>query len=114
MNYPDQSRRIWPWDKKSHLFYEFSIFFRCKKRFAGGGGSLFFIGATQKLFIGYLGDVYIFKFPATSFWEKWNVYWFEIILFYEHYHEAKVASCRYIFKENNSNIGYFAIHFPTS
>ena len=43
-----------------------------------------------------------------------NVYWFEIILFYEHYHGAKVASCRYIFKENNSNIGYFAIHFPTS
>ena len=37
MNYPDQSRRIWPWDKKSHLFYEFSIFFRCKKSFAGGG-----------------------------------------------------------------------------
>ena len=85
-----------------------------KKRFAGGEvvRSSLFIGATQKLFIGYLGDVYIFKFPATSFWEKWNVSWFVIILFYEHYHEAKVASCRYIFKENNSSIGYFAIHFP--
>ena len=83
-----------------------------KKALRGGGGSLFLKGATQKLFIGYLGDVYIFKFPATSFWEKWNVSWFVIILFYEHYHEAKVASCRYIFKENNSSIGYFAIHFP--
>ena len=113
MNYPDQSRPIWPWDKKVIFFMNFLFSLDVKKALRGGG-SLFFIGATQKLFIGYLGDVYIFKFPATSFWEKRNVYWFEIILFYEHYHGAKVASCRYIFKENNSNIGYFAIHFPTS
>ena len=28
--------------------------------------------------------------------------------------EAKVVSGRYIFKENNNDIGYFAIHFSTS
>ena len=36
------------------------------------------------------------------------------MLFYEQYSKAKVASSRYIFKENNNDIGYFAIHFSTS